>query len=363
MHNSFPTTGEQRMGSFWSGISALHRRQSPADGGSATGRPRGHTLFWLKALSQPTIDITLRTHAGLRTRIVESPGLSLSPGELEHLVSQLRAVAAKTLPQRSLSYGIFSGEPERLTRAIVTLICEEATGRPIAFNALSVLDAELDGEPTEVIHLGLVMVDPEVRGRGLSWVLYGLTALVLFARDGLRPKWISNVTQVPAVVGMVSETFSDVFPSPHYGARQSFAHLQLARGIMARHRAAFGVGDEAEFDEARFVITNAYTGGSDALKKAFEIAPKHRDEQYNLFCARELDYARGDDVLQLGRIDLAGARRYLLSEVPHRSLPSLLGAIAVLVLQRLVLPAVHWMDDTRAFGALRPRTPASAGDP
>ena len=76
------------------------------------------------------------------------------------------------------------------------------------------------------------MVDPDEQGRGLSWVLYGLTALVLFARDGLRQKWISNVTQVPSVFGMVSQTFSDVFPSPHADARQSFAHLQLARGIM-----------------------------------------------------------------------------------------------------------------------------------
>jgi hypothetical protein len=50
---------------------------------------------------------------------------------------------------------------------------------------------------------------------------------------------------------MVSETFSDVFPSPHPGARQSFAHLQLARGIMRRHRALFGVGDEAGFDVLR----------------------------------------------------------------------------------------------------------------
>ena len=242
-----------------------------------------------------------------------------------------------------------------MSRAIVTLICEEDTGRPIAFNALSVMDVDLDGEPTQVTHLGLVMVDPDVRGQGLSWVLYGLTALVLFARDGMRPKWISNVTQVPAVVGMVSDTFSDVFPSPLPGARQSFAHLQLARGIMAQHRAVFGVGDDAGFDEARFVITNAYTGGSDALKKTFESAPKHRNEQYNDFCARELDYARGDDVLQLGRIDLAGARRYLLSEVPHGSLPALLAASAMLALQRLVLPVVYWMDDTRAFGTLRPR--------
>ena len=322
---------------------------------SVIGRLRGIAAFWWKAFSQPTIDLTLRTHAGLATRIVENPGRSLSEAELKALVSQLRVVAGKTLPAGSLTYGIFSGEPERLSRAVVTLICEEATGRPIAFNALSVMPVELDGEAIEVTHLGLVMVDPDVQGQGLSWVLYGLTTLVLFMRGGLRPKWISNVTQVPAVCGMVSDTFSDVFPSAHAGARQNFAHLQLARGIMRRHRGVFGVGEEAGFDEARFVITDAYTGGSDALKKSFDAAPKHRDEQTNVFCARELDYARGDDLLQIGRIDLAAARRYLFSEVPSGSLPALLATSAVLALQRLVLPAVHWMDDRRAFGVLRPR--------
>ena len=180
---------------------------------------------------------------GWQTRIVESPGLSLSQDELDALVAQLRTIAGKTLPAGDLTYGIFSGERERLSRAIVTLIPEEASGRPIAFNALSVMPVELDGEPNEVTHLGLVMVDPDVQGQGLSWVLYGLTTLVLFIRDGLRPKWISNVTQVPAVCGMVCETFSDVFPSPQAGARQSFAHLQLARGIMRDHRAVFGVGE------------------------------------------------------------------------------------------------------------------------
>jgi hypothetical protein len=349
------------MAAFWNGFSASRGGGSLAKARAALARLGGHAGFWLSALSQPTIDLTLRTHAGLRTRIVEQPGSSLPPAELATLVSQLRTIAAKTLPQDSLTYGIFSDEPGRLSRAVVTLICEEETGRPIAFNALSVMDVALDGEAVQVTHLGLVMVDPDVRGQGLSWVLYGLTALVLFARDGLRPKWISNVTQVPAVVGMVSATFSDVFPSPLPGARQSFAHLQLARGIMRDHRAVFGVGDDAGFDEARFVITNAYTGGSDALKKTFDSAPKHRDEQYNDFCARELDYARGDDVLQLGRIDLAGARRYLLSEVPHGSLPALLAAVAMLALQQLVLPVVYWMDDTRAFGTLRPRVPDPEG--
>jgi hypothetical protein len=322
---------------------------------SAISSLRGQAGFWWKAFRQPCIDLSLRTHAGLMTRIVESPGTSLSQGDLDELVTQLRAVAAKTLPADSLTYGVFSGERERLACAIVTLISEEATGRPIAFNALSVMRLELDGEPVDVTHLGLVMVDPDVQGQGLSWVLYGLTTLVLFMRGGLRSKWISNVTQVPAVCGMVCDTFSDVFPSPQFEARQSFAHLQLARGIMRQHRAVFGVGEEAGFDEARFVITEAYTGGSDALKKTYDVAPKHRDERYNAFCARELNYDRGDDLLQIGRIDVAGARRYLLGEVPPGSLPALLTASMVLALQRLLLPVAHWMDDSRPFGVLRPR--------
>jgi hypothetical protein len=319
----------------------------------AVGRLHSHVAFWLKALAQPTIDLNLRTHPGHLTRIIESPGLSLPQDELERLVAQLRNVAAKTLPASELSYGIFSGERERLSRAIVTLISEEESGRPVAFNALSVIEVELDGTPVDVTHLGLVMIDPDARGQGLSWVLYGLTTLVLFLRDGLRQRWISNVTQVPSVVGMVCETFSDVYPSPRPEARQSFAHLQLARGIMRQHRAVFGVGNEAGFDEGRFVITDAYTGGSDALKKTFEEAPQHREPLYGEFCARELNYDRGDDFLQIGRIDLAAARAYLFEQVPHRSLPGLLVASFVLALQRLVLPVMHWLDDSRTFGTLR----------
>jgi len=336
-------------------IVAMSMRERPSGMRAVLGRLRAYAGLWLKAFSQPTIDLSLRTHAGLRTRIIERPGEVLTATELDGLVAQLRIVAATTLPAGSLTYGIFSGAREPLARAIVTLITEEDSGRPIAFNALSVMEVELDGVPVDVTHLGLVMIDPQAQGLGLSWVLYGLTTLILFARDGLRPKWISNVTQVPAVVGMVCETFSNVFPQPSPQARQSFAQLQLARGIMRDHRAVFGVGDEAGFDEARFVISNAYTGGSDSLKKSFAAAPKHRDDQYNSFCARELDYARGDDVLQIGRIDLGGARRYVMREVPSGSLPALLATSAVLALQRLVLPLIHWLDDSRAFGILRPR--------
>lgn len=309
---------------------------------------------WWRMLASPRLDLTLATHSGLTTRIVGRPGAILDDADLGRLVADLRAVAARTLAAGELTYGVFSGDRERLSKTIVTLITETATGKPIAFNALALMDTTIDGEPAEVMHLGLVMVDPDVRGKGLSGVLYGLTVLILFLRGGLRPRWISNVTQVPAVIGMVCETFSDVFPSPDPGARQSFAHLSLARQIMSRHRAVFGVGADAGFDERRSVITNAYTGGSDDLKKSFDQAAPHREARYNDFCRSELDYVRGDDILQLGRIDLAAARRYLIGQLPRGSLPAVAGAGLFVMLQRLALPVLHWLDTARPFGTLRP---------
>lgn len=310
---------------------------------------------WWQALVSPALDLKLSIHRGFETRIIARPGAILDDEELGELTRKLRAVAARTLDAGELTYGVFSGDRERLVRAVVTLISERETGRPVAFNAISLMETEFAGERVEVLHLGLVMVDPDVRGKGLSSALYGLTVLVLFLRGGLRPRWISNVTQVPAIVGMVAETFSDVFPKPADDARQSFAHLSLARRIMMGHRHVFGVGPEASFNEEISVITNAYTGGSDDLKKSFDAAPKHRDERYTLFCGQILDYERGDDVLQLGRMDLAAARRYLLREAPKGSLPALAGAAAFLLLQRMVLPVWYWLDTARPYGLLRPR--------
>src|SRR5438445_815275 len=98
------------MAFFRSGLSAIRRGEGQQQAFAALARLRGYAGFWLKAFSQANIDLTLRTHTGLRTRIVESPGLSLDEPDLERLVSQLRTVAAKTLPAGSLAYGIFTGD-------------------------------------------------------------------------------------------------------------------------------------------------------------------------------------------------------------------------------------------------------------
>lgn len=309
----------------------------------------------LKSLKKKHIDIRLTSGRDQVVRIVERPGLWMAPAELAALSASLRTIAARTLGDGSLDYGVFSGDPARMSESIITLVTRP-DGTPVAFNALAVMEIDTEPQPTEVLHLGLVMVDPDQRSKSLSWVLYGLTCFLVFFRRQFRPVWISNVTQVPAVVGMVTTMFSDIWPAPEgvVDSRRTLTHLMLARRIMARHRHVFGVGEAAEFDETRFVIRNAYTGGSDDLKKSWEDAPKHRDARFNGFCADALDYGRGDDLLQLGRMDVAAIRRYLGREVPRSALLGLMLAGVWVAVRRGVLPLIHWLDARQSWSILRP---------
>lgn len=300
------------------------------------------------------LDFELRAGDEFVVRIVEQPGLWMPAAELDALIAGARAVVSRAVPGDSLDYGIFTGGSERLSSSVLTLIHERRSGKPVAFNALALLPVMLRGREQEVLHLGLTVVDPEYRSRGLSWALYGLTVLLVCAHRQLRPLWISNVTQVPSVFGMVADSFENVFPSPHAGVRRSYEHLAIARHIMRYHRHVFGVGPEAHFDQQRFVIENAYTGGSDNLKKTWEQAPKHRDSVHNEMCRAQLDYERGDDFLQIGQFTLASQQRYLLRSVPPRSLPSVLSRVGFLFVGSLLLPLLHWFSPGRPLGDLRP---------
>lgn len=305
----------------------------------------------LKSFGRQYLDTAIRS-GDLRVRIVERPGLWMTPTDLSALQHQLREVAVKTLPAGDLTYGVFAPDGARLRDTVITLVTDK-TGTPIAFNALAIMTIDIAPNPQQVLHLGLVMVDPAVQKRNLSWVLYGLTCFLIFSRRQLRPIWISNVTQVPAVVGMVDQMFSDVWPAPTTDPRK-LSHLMLARGIMGAQREVFGVGGEAIFNEDTFIISNAYTGGSDALQKTWDAAPKHRNAVYNTFCADALNYTRGDDVLQIGQMDMAAMRRYLARAVPRSDLLSLLLTGGIVALRRVVLPLVHWADAGQHWRDLRP---------
>ena len=316
-------------------------------------------MLSLATFRRSHLDETVAARGGFRIQIIERPGLWMPPERLARVVADLQAIVGRCIPGGELGYGAASGDQERLSRSILTIV-HDRRGQPVGFNALSILDCELRGRPVEVLHLGLVMVDPEVRAAGLSGLLYGLTCFLVFARRQLRPLWVSNVTQVPAVFGMVADNFANVYPTSNPRDRQTFDHLHLARQIMARHRNAFGVGAEAEFDEVRSVIKDAYTGGSDNLKKYFDDAPKHRDPMHNETCQRELDYARGDDFLQLGQFTLQIASRYFTRSAKVISPAALAMQFGARALQSMVAPALQWFCPDIPWGELRPALPIAA---
>ncbi len=307
----------------------------------------------IKALSRKHLHLRFNAGRDYDVEIIERPGRILEQQEARALVDSCKGIVRACLNGEDLDYGLFSPDGEAWSRTVITLVRQRGSGKAVAFNAMPLLPVKRAGHEDHVLHLGLVMVDPDERGEGLSWILYGLTCFVLFIRGGLRPLWISSVTQVPAVVGMVSETFANVYPGQE-GTAQTFAHRHLAHQIMAHERDAFGVGDEAGFDPETQVISNAYTGGSDNLKKTFEVASKHRKAHYNEFCEQALDYKRGDDVLQIGRIDLTTARRYLMRAVPRWALPGLAVQAIFLGCNAILAPTLQWLDADKPFGRLRP---------
>ncbi|OJW67339.1 MAG: hypothetical protein BGO57_02785 [Sphingomonadales bacterium 63-6] len=311
-------------------------------------------LHLLGALAGETLSFAFKASREYRVWIVERPGANLPAPALAQLKQDCETVVRTCLAGQSLDYGLFAEDGMAWERSVITLVTRIADDTPIAFNAMPQLDVIRGGARETVLHLGLVMVDPAERSGGLSWILYGLTCFALFLRQGMRPLWVSSVTQVPAVVGMVAETFSQVFPG-QAGTPQSFTHRHLAHQIMRHHRHAFGVGEDAGYDADRQVITDAYTGGSDNLKKGLDIAAKHRREVYNAFCARELDYVRGDDVLQIGKIDLAAGQRFLARSVPRSALPQLGVQAAMVLIGAVLAPLIQWLDSARPYNRLRPR--------
>lgn len=291
---------------------------------------------------------------GIVVHIYERPGRWMTDERLSDLVNNMRALVRLSIKDESLDYGALTGERSILENVLVTIIFDKKTNRPLAFNSLTYMPCELAGVKVDVLHLGLIIVHPDIRHSGFSWILYGLTTSLIFIRNRLRPIWVTNVTQVPSIIGKVSETFSGIFPDPLTHRKKKFKQLVLARQIMEKHRHVFGVGCEASFNEDFFVIENAYTGGSDHLKKTVEEAPKHRNPVFNDYCVQYLNYERGDDFLQIGQIDLSAIHRFLTREIPARSILGVMSIYVLMILQSIALPILSWFDDSQHQGMIRP---------
>ena len=299
----------------------------------------------IRGIGKTYFEFKFESGRGETVHILEKPEYLLDEIEQKSLREEIYALSLKCTPNnQALDYGIFNDPNHNniLNQCILTLIRDNNSNKLIAFNCLPLLDLTLKNKPIYFVHLGLVMIDPDYRSKGLLYILYGLTVVIMFCRKRLTPIWVSNVTQVPAVVGSFSEGFNNVFPNALKNSRRSFDHLSLVRQIMLNHRHVFGVGNDAEFDEKMFIIKNAYTGGSDNLLKTWNQVTKYRNDSVNDFCQKHLNYDRGDDFIQIGKFDFFALQKYIIRMIPAKSLILILNNIFIVFLQSILLPVYHW---------------------
>ena len=299
----------------------------------------------IRGIGKTYFEFKFESGSGETVHILEKPEYLLDEIEQKSLREEIYALSLKCTPNnQALDYGIFNDPNHNniLNQCILTLIRDNNSNKLIAFNCLPLLDLTLKNKPIYFVHLGLVMIDPDYRSKGLLYILYGLTVVIMFCRKRLAPIWVSNVTQVPAVVGSFSEGFNNVFPNALKNSRRSFDHLSLVRQIMLNHTHVFGVGNDAEFDEKTFIIKNAYTGGSDNLLKTWNQVTKYRNDSVNDFCQKHLNYDRGDDFIQIGKFDFFALQKYIIRMIPAKSLILILNNIFIVFLQSILLPVYHW---------------------
>jgi hypothetical protein len=267
-----------------------------------------------------------RSDAGLRIETLALPGQWMSDAELEKLHGQLCALSRACLGEVP-DYGIYLRSREPYRNRIITVLRTTEPDRIVAFSAMLLWNVRLQGsqKPQCVMHLGLVLVTPEFRGKKMMYALYHRPLLRFYLRRFLRPFWITSTTMEPVIVGSVADSFSQVHP--HYSARAasqpSAAHREIARTFFREHGHEIGVWSGAALDEHRFVIRDSSLGACRSLMMSFEATAKYRVDECNEFCRKTLDYSRGDEILQVGRVDFATLWRsfwWILSKARRRLL-------------------------------------------
>lgn len=249
-----------------------------------------------------------RSASDLYARTYAFPGRWMPDPELEKLQDRLCALTLRCLGEVP-DYGVYVKSRQPYRNRIITLVYSKDNQEPIAFSAMVLWHVQLKSgkAPQPVLHLGLVLVAPEYRGKKIMYWAYHKPLFWFYLKRQLRPFWITSTTMEPVIQGSVADSFSHVYPhyEPQSTSGPTPAQQEIARTFVAEHGHEIGVWEEAEFDASRFVIRGSSRGSCRSLMLSYDDTAKYRVEACNEFCRQALDYTRGDEILQVGRVDLA----------------------------------------------------------
>jgi len=248
----------------------------------------------------------------LSYKVYDRPGKKMSQDELQKLYCELLDVA-KTCLDEIPDYQCLSGRKEEFDRLIISVVRNES-GKLLGFCSSYILDG---GELGNIFHLGLTCVRPE--GRGLKFT-HTLTSKVvqhfLFKYSLFKPSWVTNVACVLSSLGNVSMYFDDVYPSPAVKSPCS-EQMKVATLINLKYRNELYVSSKANFNKETFVFEESVLGNM-FQKEAFDKRYLHRNNDLNDYFRNLMNFERGDEVLQVGKVSLLTFPSYFFRKIKMR---------------------------------------------
>ena len=237
----------------------------------------------------------------------DKPGTWMADESLSKLQSEIRKLGNACLPSIP-EYGVYSKNREAYNNRLISCIYKRSTNELIAFSAAFYWSykSDIKNKKQEVIHLGLVLVHPDYRKRKLMYWLYHQPLTSYFLKGLCRTVYITSTTMDPVIVGSVSDGFNSVFPDYKIGymTKPSTHYSEIAASFFKTQGKEIGMYEKASFDPDHFIIKGSSLGVCKSLMVRFEDAPKYRKEPCNQFCKKYLDYGNGDEIIQVGKINL-----------------------------------------------------------
>jgi hypothetical protein len=204
-------------------------------------------------------------------------------------------------------YGIYLPGRAPYKDRIITVVYAGDESRPIAFSAMIHCPIRIGNRVHHVLHLGLVIISRSSLGRDLLFLIYFFPVAHYWATRWFLGFWVSSVSKEPAIIGAVADYFGNFYPHYLGKTRPTKTKIEIARKFVSEHGHEFGIGPEAAFDEKTFIIKASCRGASEVLRCSFKKVAKYAAHSFNEFCRESLNYERGDELLQIGNLNLCTA--------------------------------------------------------
>ena len=227
------------------------------------------------------------------------PGQWMQDSEIDELKIELDLVNRTS--GRNLRYGIFdpSNTPAKLKTFLETSsVClMRSQGQTVGFFYNVILQIK----PIVAIHAGLVMI---AANQGLDLLKVPYVYMALLQRKKYGSYYYTNISSTPSIIGAFGDVFSNVWPN----YRKSLVrppnkqYIEILNLLAKNYIAVHFPMEKIEIDAKRFVMKSPQ--GEMGFEQNVRKLSRYHKLAANLFCIFWLDYTKGEDIIQVGKVDL-----------------------------------------------------------